>query len=269
MRREFRDRVVVVTGAASGIGRALCGRFGKAGAIIAALDMDREGLARLEGDMEAIGVRARGYECDVSDNGSCREAVGAVIRDMGGVDVLVNNAGITQRSPFVSTGIGVYRRVMDVNFFGSVSCSMAAAESLIARRGMIIVTSSIAGLVPLIGRTGYCASKHALHGFFRTLRAELSPQGVGVLIVCPGFTRTNLQTRALDGDGSVTAHPQSRVGGETTPEEVAEKVFRAARRGKKLLVLSGTGVVTRWMNALAPNLYETVMARKLRREIVR
>ncbi len=269
MRRDFRDRVVVVTGAASGIGRALCERFGKAGAIIAALDMDREGLARLEGDLEASGVRARGYECDVSIEASCRESLGAVIRDMGGVDLLVNNAGITQRSPFRSTGIGVYRRVMDVNFFGAVSCTMAAAVSLVARRGMIIVTSSIAGFAPLVGRTGYCASKHALHGFFRTLRAELSPSGVGVLIVCPGFTRTNLQTRALDGDGSVTAHPQSRVGAESTPERVAEKVFQAARKGKKHLVLSGTGVVTRWMNALAPNLYEKIMARKLRDEIAR
>ena len=269
MRREFRDRVVAVTGAASGIGSALCLRFGGAGARIAALDMDREGLARLEGDLEASGIRARAYECDVADEGSCREAIGAVIREMGGVDVLANNAGITQRSPFTSTALGVYRKVMDVNFFGAVSCTMSAAESLIARRGLDIDTSSIAGLAPLVGRTGYCASKHALHGFFRSLRAELAPLGVGVLIVCPGFTRTNLQARALDGDGSVTTHPQSRVGGESTPERVAEKVYLAARKGRKLLVLSGTGVVTRWMDALAPDLYEALMARKLRREILR
>ncbi len=269
MPRNFRDKVIAVTGAASGIGRALCVRFGEAGARIAALDLDREGLVRLEGDLEASGVRARAYECDVSNDASCRRAFEEILGDMGGVDVLVNNAGITQRSPFLETGIDVYRRVMDVNFFGAVSCSAAAARSLVERRGMIIVTSSIAGLAPLIGRTGYCASKHALHGFFRTLRAELAPLGVGVLIVCPGFTRTNLQTRALDGDGSVTSHPQSKVGAEATPERVADRIYRAARTGKKMLVLSGTGFVTRWLNALAPNLYEKIMAKKLRREIIR
>ena len=99
----------------------------------------------------------------------CQHAMDAVIDARGGIDLLVNNAGITLREPFIHTRMTAYRRVMDVNFFGAIHCTKAAIESLIQRRGMIIVLSSIAGFSPLPGRSGYCASKHALHGFFDTL----------------------------------------------------------------------------------------------------
>jgi len=128
--------------------------------------------------------------------------------------------------------------VMDVNFFGSLYCTKAAIQSLIERKGTIIVIESIAGITPLLGRTGYCASKHALHGLFSSLRSEIRDTGAHIMLVCPGFVETNLQARALDGNGRVTTHPQSVVGTPTTAERVAESVFQGIAKEQLLINLN-------------------------------
>jgi short-subunit dehydrogenase len=158
---------------------------------------------------------------------------------------------------------------MAINFFGALYCTREAINSLIARKGTIVVTSSHAGYVPLLGRTGYSASKHALHGLFESLRTEVKEQGVHIMMLCPGFTKTNLQDRALDGNGEVTRHPQSKVGKEDTPEHVAEKVFQGVIKRKRMVVLTPVGKMIYWLFRLAPGLYETVMANQLKQELLR
>jgi short-subunit dehydrogenase len=159
---------------------------------------------------------------------------------------------------------------MGVNFFGSLNCTKAALDSLIERKGLIIAVSSVAGFSPLYGRSGYAASKHALHGLFDSLRTELRNVGVDVMIVCPGFTATGISTRALDGDGQITQHPQSTLGRIARPEDVADAVFRAACSGKKrLVVLSAVGRLTRIVHKMFPGLYERLMARSLSSELDR
>ncbi|MFC1670138.1 SDR family oxidoreductase [Spirochaetota bacterium] len=268
-KRPFENMVVTVSGGACGIGRALCEKFGMEGAAIAFLDHNKKETAQTENGLIEMGITARGYHCDITIEDECSSVFKEIISQFGGIDILINNAGITQRSPFVKTGTPVYRHVMDVNFFGAIHCTDFAMDSLIERKGMIIVTSSIAGLVPLLGRSGYSASKHALHGFFGTLRSELRQLGVHVMIVCPGFTKTNLQSSCLDGDGSVTGHRQSRVGKESTPAKVAEAVFRGALKRKGLLVLSGIGKLSYIINRIFPSLYERLMERNLKSEIDR
>ena len=265
----FRDKVVAVTGGASGIGAALCRRFGKAGSRIAVMDIDKSEIDARVKELTSSGIEAIGLKCDVTVRSECEDAIERVIRHYGCIDVLVNNAGITQRSPFVDTDVSVYRRVMDVNFFGALYCAKAAIKSLIEKKGMIIVTSSHAGYSPLIGRTGYSASKHALHGLFESLRSEVKERGVHVMMVCPGFTKTNLQTRAIGSDGSVTNHPQSTFGKQDTPDHVAEAVMRGALRRKNIIVLTAVGRLSYFMHRLAPALYEKQMAKKLRSEIER
>jgi len=269
--REYRvrDKVVVVTGAASGIGTAICEKFGQEGSRIALLDINEEEVKVRERELIKHGIDAFGQKCDVTSEYECNAAIKEIINHYGCVDVLVNNAGITQRCPFVDARVSMYRKVMDVNFFGSLHCTIAAVGSLIEQKGMIIVTSSIAGLTPVLGRTGYCASKHALHGFFSTLRTELKNYGVHVMIVCPGFTKTNLQTRALDGDGSVTTHAQSRVGSQASPEEVATAIYRGAMKKKRLLVLTPVGKISYMLNKFAPVWYERIMAGRLKEEFKR
>ena len=263
----FKDRNVVITGAASGIGLALAERFGRAGARIGMLDLDADTLAREAARLAAGGVTVAHAACDVGRQAECVSAVETLAAELGGIDVLVNNAGITARDTFENTAATVFQRVMAVNFFGSLYCTQAALNHLLARRGLVIVIESLAGVTPLLGRSAYCASKHALHGLFTTLRAELRGRGVHVMIACPGFVQTNLQKRALGGDGAVTDRPQSRVGGQTTAAAVADTLYRGACRRRSMLILTPVGKLAYWVSRLAPRIYERMMARQFEVEL--
>ena len=267
--KGFKKKVVVVTGGASGIGLAICRRFGRDRAKVAVLDLDEVAVERTTRELAASGVDVLGVPCDVTSEEACKLAATEVFARFGGVDVLVNNAGITQRDAFVNTEVSVIKKVMDVNFFGSVYCTKAMLDSILARKGQIIVIESVAGIAPLLGRAGYCASKHALHGLFTTLRTEIRSQGAHVMIVCPGFVQTNLQTRALGGDGEVTKHPQSTIGRAETPERVADAIYRGAARREHLLVLTMAGKLGYWVSRVAPVLYERIIERKFRSELER
>jgi NAD(P)-dependent dehydrogenase (short-subunit alcohol dehydrogenase family) len=267
--RNFGGKTVVITGAAGGLGGAFSRCFADAGATLGLLDLNAERLREATAALRARGVACVDAACDITDEDACRTAMATVLDRFGGIDVLVNNAGITHRSAFADTDTAVFRRVMAVNFFGALHCTKAALPSLMARRGLIVVVSSIAGIAPLYGRSGYAASKHALHGLFASLRTELRAAGVDVTIVCPGFTATGLTTAALDGDGSITRHPQSTVGRIASPAAVAQAVVRAAAQRKRLLVLSAAGQATHVLNRAFPALYERLMMRALRRELQR
>jgi NAD(P)-dependent dehydrogenase (short-subunit alcohol dehydrogenase family) len=267
--KDLKNKVAVVTGAASGIGAAISKALAVKGAKIGMLDIDESAVVAAAAGLAAGGMEAVGIYCDVARDAECEAAMRSVTAHYGGIDILVNNAGITQRSAFVDTRVDVYRRVMDVNFFGSLYCTQHAISHLIARKGSIVVIESLAGVAPLLGRTGYCASKHALHGLFTSLRAELIGSGVHILIVCPGFVQTHLQTRALDGDGRVTRHPQSTVGKQDSPERVADAVCKGLIKNKNLMVLSPVAKLAYWTSRLAPHFYERLMARQLRSELMR
>ncbi len=262
----FMNKVVVVTGGASGIGAAICERLGREGAKIAMLDFDAAALKATGERFKKAGIEALGIKCDVTKERECAGAVKNVIKRFGGIDILVNNAGITQRSTFRHTTISVYRKVMEVNFFGTINCTKPALESLIDRKGMIIVTTSLAGFAPLYGRTGYSASKHALHGFFESLRTELSPLGVHVMMLCPGFTVTNLQSRALDGGGKINKGGRATVGKEATPESVAEAVYRGILKKKRELILTPVGKLMYFITRFFPSFYERQMTKNIKPE---
>jgi short-subunit dehydrogenase len=260
----YRGKVIAITGGAGGIGTALARRFAQDGARIALLDRDKERLAEVGAKLRAAGHTVTTHACDVTDFASSQEAMGEVVAEHGRLDVLVNNAGLTQVSNFVDTEIDVYRRVMDVNFFGALHCTKAALDHLIAARGAIVVLSSIAGFAPLLARTGYCASKHALHGFFDTLRAELAGDGVHVMIVCPSFTLTGFARRGLDGKGDTLQLDRSMTGRVLTPEQVAEAIHAGLRRRRRLLVISRTGKAAWWVSRLLPARYDRIMRRRFR-----
>lgn len=264
MARDFAGKTVVVTGAAGGLGCALALRFAAAGARIVALDRD---AAVLQGLTFPGGTDAVRIACDVSSEADCLRAMAEARRAFGGVDVLINNAGITHRSAFTRTEPAVIRRVMEVNFFGALHCTHAALEDLVARRGMVIAVSSVAGFAPLIARTGYAASKHALHGFFDSLRTEVEPLGVKVLLVCPSFISTGIEKNALAGDGGPVRHAQSIVGGRSTPEAMAERIFRAAQAERRLLLPDRVSRLSWWVSRLAPRLYARLMVKKLEKEM--
>jgi len=266
---DFANKTVVITGATGGMGRALCRRFGRAGAKIALLDLHRETLDVFARELNQTGIQTLALPCDVTNEPACESAIQHIIATFGGIDALINNAGITQRSAFEKTQIGVFRKVMEVNFFGALHCTKAALPELIKNQGRIIVMSSIAGFSPLYGRSGYSASKYALHGLFESLRAELKAKDVRVLMVCPGFTATDIEKNALGGDGRPTTHPRSTTGKIAVPEEVAEAIYRAALRNKRLLVLSTVGKLAYFVSRFFPAYYERVMTKRLRQELER
>ena len=266
-RRSFNGRTVLVTGAGGGLGRAIALRFATAGANVVALDKDGAGVADLGVELAGRGAGCLALPCDVTDPTACDLAVAAAVERFGRLDVLVNNAGMSQRSGFAATDVAVIRRVMDVNFFGAVHCTKAALPHLVAARGLVIAVSSVAGYTPLIARTGYAASKHAMHGFFESLRTEVAPQGVGVMMVCPSFIATQIDRNALGGDGRPVRHAQLTTGGRSQPGDVAERIFAAAQRDRRLLLVGRTARAAWWVSRLAPALYDRLMARRLRGEL--
>ena len=265
--RDYRSQVVVVTGAAGGLGTAFCRRFGHAGATIVALDLHAADLDVLCTRLKGEGIDCREVVCDVSDASAVQQAMAGIIAETGRIDVLINNAGLVHRSAFAATDVAVFERVMAVNFFGALYCTKAVLPQLVRRGGQIIVISSIAGFSPLLGRSGYSASKYALHGLFESLRSEIAPQGVNILMVCPGFTRTGIEKNTLDGAGNRQRRPRSATGRIALPETVAEAVFRAAAANRRLLVLSPIGKFAYWVSRFFPGLYERRMAAALHQEI--
>jgi NAD(P)-dependent dehydrogenase (short-subunit alcohol dehydrogenase family) len=267
MRRTFTDAVVVVSGAGGGLGRALAASFGRRGSRVVLLDRDAEAVRAAGDELSSSGIDALALRCDVTDERACTEAVRNCVERHGRIDVLVNNAGITHRSAFEATQTEVLRRVMDVNLFGAIHLTRAALPHLKRTRGLVVALSSVAGFTPLIARTGYAASKHALHGFFESLRPELAPDGVGVMMVCPSFIATGIDRHALGPDGGTATHAQVVVGRRLQPHDVADRIVRGAERDRRLLLIGRTAHAAWWVSRLAPAFYERIMARRLRDEM--
>lgn len=258
----------MVSGAASGLGRALALRFGREGSRVVALDRDAVALELLRQEMAAAGCEVLTLPCDVTDEQACTTAIATAVDRLGRIDALINNAGISHRSPFEATATAVLRRVMEVNLFGAIHLTRPALPALRQSRGLIVAISSVAGYTPLIARTGYAASKHAVHGFFESLRTEVAADGIDVMLVCPSFIATDIDRNALGPDGGAVRHAQVVVGRRLQPDAVAERIFRGCKRSQRLLLIGRTARGAWWVSRLVPSLYERVMARKLRDEMV-
>lgn len=258
--KVFDRKVVLITGGCAGIGRALAERMAQAGARLAIFDLDQQALDGLVQHLrDHHNVEALGLRCDVSDRSAVQRAMALVIEHFGGLDVLVNNAGITHRSRVMETLPAVFERVMAVNFYGALHCTQAALPSLQTRRGQIIVLSSRSQYAPVPERGAYNASKHALHGLFDTLRCELEGSGVHIMLACPGYTETDLRKRVLGGDGSSIAQPVPVIGRVASPQDVAEAIYQGALKRRRLLVLSSPDWRARLAARLFPRLFDQLM----------
>jgi NAD(P)-dependent dehydrogenase (short-subunit alcohol dehydrogenase family) len=262
--KVFDRKVVVITGGCAGIGRALAMRLAQAGARLVIFDLEQQALDSLVQHLaDHHNAEALGVLCDVADSDAVERAMKLTVERFGGIDVLVNNAGITHRSSFADTELAVFQRIMAVNYFGALHCTKAALPSLIARGGQVIVLSSLSGFAPLLYRSAYNASKHALHGLFETLRHELKDADVNVMLVCPGFTATDLRKNALVGNGSVAAQPSLAMGKVASPQDVAEAIYQGALKRRRLLVLSNVGWRARLLAQFFPRIFERVLLSRL------
>lgn len=232
----MKGKVVIITGASSGIGRALAYEYAHKGSqvVIAARNIDV--LKNMEKEFGSDNCLA--VACDVTDEQSCKAMVEQAVNRFGHIDVLINNAGISMRANFLECSIETLKRVMDVNFWGTVYCSKYALPYLLQVKGSIVGVVSIACFLGLPGRTAYSASKFAIRGFLDTLRVEYRKQGLHVLVAAPGFVASSVRENALLADGSTQGKSPRNEGKMMTAESCASHIYKAVKRRKRLLVLS-------------------------------
>ena len=246
----FSNKVVAITGGTDGIGKALVTALLVQGAKVATCGRNHDKLYRLQS--ENPGYPLHTVVADVSSENDCRHFIESTLKIFGGIDIIINNAGISMRALLKDASIDVIRRVMEINFFGAVCCTKYALNSLIERKGTIVGVSSIAGYRGLPGRSGYSASKFALQGWLEAIRTELMDDKVHVMWVCPGFTTSNIRNVALNPEGQPQGESPMDEGEMMTPEECADHILRAIRKKRRTLVLTFTGKRTVFMNKFFP-----------------
>ena len=246
----FKDKVVVVTGGTDGIGKALVEKFLISGAKVATCARHHDKLYRLQSEFPSYPLHA--VLADVSIENECRNFIESTIKVFGGIDILINNAGVSMRGLLKDTETDVIKRLMETNFYGSVYCTKFALNTIIERKGSIVGVSSIAGYRGLPGRSGYSASKFALQGWLEAIRTELLDDGVHVMWVCPGFTASNIRNAALNEKGAAQGESPLDEGKLMPADEVAERILRAIEKRKRTLVLTFTGKQTVFMNKFFP-----------------
>jgi NAD(P)-dependent dehydrogenase (short-subunit alcohol dehydrogenase family) len=264
--KNFTNKTVIVTGASSGIGEALAREFAARGARVVLGARSIQKLQLIAGEIRDRGGEAVYCAVDVTKPEECRELIGTAVREFGGVDVLVCNAGLSMRALFDDVDLDVLHRLMDVNFWGTVNCCKYALPYLQASKGSVVGVSSVAGLHGLPGRTGYSASKYAMTGFLETLRIENLKKGLHVMIACPGFTASNVRFAALTADGSQQGETPRNEAKMMTAAEVARIIARDVLRRKRLCLMEAEGRATHFVKKFAPafldRMFYMVMARE-------
>lgn len=249
------QKVVVITGASSGIGLALAKQFASNGSrvVMAARSVDK--LQIVASQLNTSGQVALAVKTDVTNEDDCRNLMDKTVQTFGQIDILINNAGISMRALFETCELSVLKQLMDINFWGTVYCTKYALPHLLKTRGSLVGISSIAGFIGLPGRSGYSASKFAMHGFLHTVRTENLKKGLHVLIAAPGFTASNVRFSALTADGSPQGETPRNEDKMMSAETVAEKVYIAIKKRKSQLILTFVeGKLTVFLNKLFPSL---------------
>ncbi len=262
----IRGKVVVVTGASSGIGRAIALECATRGCrvVIAARRTDR--LAEVEASLRQLGAEVLAVQTDVSDENQCKLLIDKTIAQFGQIDVLVCNAGISMRALLERTDLLVLEQVMQTNFWGTVFCTKFALPWLLKTKGSIVGISSTGGFKGLPGRTGYSASKFAMHGFLESLRIENMKKGLHVLLVCPGFTTSEIREKALNAQGLPQGVSPLKETGLNSPEKVARRTMNALVKRRRLLILTLEGKMIIALQRIFPTLLDHVVYRQMAKE---
>jgi len=255
----FKDKVVVITGASSGIGRELAYQLAEQGAWLSLAARNEERLSAVAGECQVRGGRAIAIVTDVGEQAQCSELIQRTVDQYDRIDMLVNNAGITMWANFEDVrDIGFYEQIMRVNYLGSVYCTYYALPFLKKTKGQIIGISSLAGRNGIPKRSGYAASKHAMVGFFDTLRIEVAQYGISVTMIYPDFVATETRKRALGADGKPIGKSPVREDEVMPAEKCAQLIIQAAAARKRELIMTWRGKVGLWVKLIAPGVVDRV-----------
>ena len=262
----MKNKVVIITGGSSGIGKALAEKFGSEGSKILITGRNKQELDITVKELQGKSIVIHGFQADVSKEDDNKAMAEEAVRLFGTIDILINNAGISMRALFSEVDLDVVKKVMDINFYGVLFATKYCLPEITKNKGSIVGISSIAGYRGLPGRTGYSASKFALNGFLEVLRTELLKTGVHVLTACPGFTASNIRKRSLTKDGSQQGESPRAEEKMMTSEKCAHHIYHAVVSRKRSLVLTAQGKLVVWLNkwwsSLADKLVYNVMAKE-------
>ena len=259
----FTDKVAIVTGASSGIGLAVARLLGAEGAKVV---MAARSYEKMKALAPSVGEDVLCIRTDVSLESDCRKLIQETVAKWGRIDILINNAGLSMRAMFKDLDLDVLRRLMDVNFWGTVYCTKYALPWLLESQGSVTGVISVAGYSALPARSGYSASKYAVRGFLDTLRIEHLKDGLHVMVFAPGYTASNVRNAALTADGSPQGETPLDEGKLMSAEECAQYLLEGLRKRRNSMTLTGLGKATVMAHNLFPNLTDKLTYSYIARE---
>jgi NAD(P)-dependent dehydrogenase (short-subunit alcohol dehydrogenase family) len=262
----FQGRRVLITGASTGIGRELAVALAERGAKLIVAARGTEALDETVRRCGAAGADALAVPTDVADPEACRRLVDAAASRFGGLDVLVNNAGLSMWARFEDvTDLAIFEQLMRVNYLGAVYCTHFALPHLKLSRGLVVAISSLTGILGVPTRSGYAASKHAMQGFFDSIRIELRGSGVDVQVVSPGFVATEVRAHAFGADGKPLGHSPRREDRATMPvDECVRQIVAAMERRRRDLVMDGRARFGQFLKLVAPRIVDRLAEAAIR-----
>jgi dehydrogenase/reductase SDR family member 7B len=255
----MKDKVVVITGGSSGIGKALAMVFGKSGSKVVITGRNEERLNDVGMELDALNIENLCLNLDVAKETDNELLVDETIKVFGKIDVLINNAGISMRALFEEIEIDAFKKVMDINFYGTLYATKYCLPHILKTKGSVVGVSSINGYRGTPARTAYTASKFAMNGFFESLRTEVMHRGVHILVACPGFTGTNIRKTALTADGTVQGDTPRDEEKMMTAEEVAQHIYKAVLKRKRDIVLTTQGKLAVFLNKWMPGRMDEIV----------
>lgn len=232
----MQNKVVIITGASSGIGKALAEKYAAKGWSLVLAARRDERLLELQKKLQPAKVLP--VKTDVTVEADCKSLVQKAVEEFGKINVLINNAGISMRALFNETELEVMHRMMDVNYWGTVNCAKFALPHLLKTKGSLVGVISVGGYIGLPGRTGYSASKFAVRGFLETIRVENLKTGLHVLVAAPGFTASEIRKSALTANGDKQGETPRNENKMMSAEECATHIYNAVEKRKRQLVLT-------------------------------
>ncbi|MGI8952214.1 MAG: SDR family oxidoreductase [Chitinophagaceae bacterium] len=253
----FENKIIAITGGSDGIGKALVNSLLNRGARIATCARNLDKLYQLQTSHPSNQLMI--FSADVSKEIDCKNFIEETVHYFGTIDVLINNAGISMRALFAETQLETLRKLMDINFWGTVYCTKFALPYILQQKGTIAGVSSIAGYRGLPGRTGYNASKFAIRGFMESLRTELLESGVNIMWVCPDFTASNIRNAALNKNAEPQGESSMDENKMMSADECAGHIIHAIEKRKRSLILTFNGKQTVFLNRFFPALADKLV----------
>ena len=262
----MKNKVIIITGASSGIGKALAFALAKKGNKLVLAGRNKEKLNAVLQKINEVNISAISIVTDVCKKEDCKNLINKCITEFGRIDVLINNAGISMRALFNESDLEVIDKVMNTNFWGTVFCTKYALPYLLQSNGSLVGVSSIAGHIGLPERSAYSASKFAMNGFLEAVRSENMENDLHVLIACPGFTASNIRKAALTKDGTPQKESPRNEQKMMTAKKVAKNIICAIDCKKDTLTLSINGKLAVWLNRFFPKLAKRLVFDHFKKE---